>query len=132
MRSAGRCTAYWAGAALKSGFKRIDFARQKDIEQHRHRFALTRDKNDQIFGVWIGDFDAMALKTMIHRVCKLLPKSAEAQTAWQLDERAEAGLPQKFSVDVPIELQQSGAFDDTTDPKTYVQEQGADRPRPRR
>ncbi|MFL6352148.1 MAG: recombinase RecT, partial [Bryobacteraceae bacterium] len=79
------------------------------------RFAMTRDQNDQIFGVWIEHFDAMALKTMIHRVCKLLPKSAEAQTAWQLDERADAGLPQKFSVDVPIELQQTGAFDDAAD-----------------
>jgi recombinational DNA repair protein RecT len=57
----------------------------------------------------------MALKTMIHRVCKFLPKSAEAQTAWQLDERADAGLPQKFSLDVPIELQQTGAFDDAPD-----------------
>ena len=118
----GEVYGYWAGAALKNGFKRIEFARKKEIEEHRDRFALTRDRNDQIFGVWVEHFDAMALKTMIHRVCKLLPKSAEAQTAWQLDERAEAGLPQKFSVDVPIELQQSGAFDDTPDAKTYVQE----------
>ena len=79
---------YWAGAALKNSFKRIEFARKKEIEEHRDRFALTRDRNDQIFGVWVEHFDAMALKTMIHRVCKLLPKSAEAQTAWQLDERA--------------------------------------------
>jgi recombination protein RecT len=113
---------YWAGAALKSGFKRIDFARTKEIEQHRDRFAMTRDGNDQIFGVWIEHFDAMALKTMIHRVCKLLPKSAEAQTAWQLDERADAGLPQKFSVEVPIELQQTGAFDDAPDPPSDIQE----------
>jgi recombination protein RecT len=113
---------YWAGAALKSGFKRIDFARTKEIEQHRDRFAMTRDRNDQIFGVWIEHFDAMALKTMIHRVCKLLPKSAEAQTAWQLDERADAGLPQKFGVEVPIELQQSGAFDETPDAAPDIQE----------
>jgi recombinational DNA repair protein RecT len=83
---------------------------------------LTRDKNDQIFGVWVEHFDAMALKTMIHRVCKLLPKSVEAQTAWQLDERAEAGLPQKFSVEVPIELQQTGAFDDTPDRAPDIEE----------
>ncbi|MGI8959275.1 MAG: recombinase RecT [Bryobacteraceae bacterium] len=113
---------YWAGAALKSGFKRIDFARTKEIEQHRDRFAMTRDRNDQIFGVWIEHFDAMALKTMIHRVCKLLPKSAEAQTAWQLDGRADAGLPQQFSVEVPIELQQTGAFDDTPDPPPDIAE----------
>jgi recombination protein RecT len=118
----GEVYGYWAGAALKNGFKRIEFARKKEIEEHRDRFALTRDKNDQIFGVWVEHFDAMALKTMIHRVCKLLPKSVEAQTAWQLDERAEAGLPQKFSVEVPIELQQTGAFDDTPDREPDMEE----------
>jgi recombination protein RecT len=116
----GAVYGYWAGAALKNGFKRVDFACKKEIEQHRDRFALTRDKNDQIFGVWIENFDAMALKTMIHRVCKLLPKSAQAQTAWQLDEHADAGVPQKFSVEVPIELQQSGALDDTTDAQPHI------------
>lgn len=118
----GEVYGYWAGAALKNGFKRIEFARKKEIEEHRDRFALTRDKNDLIFGVWVEHFDAMALKTMIHRVCKLLPKSVEAQTAWQLDERAEAGLPQKFSVEVPIELQQTGAFDDTPDREPDMEE----------
>ncbi len=122
----GEVYGYWAGAALKNGFKRIEFARKKEIEEHRDRFALTRDKNDQIFGVWVEHFDAMALKTMIHRVCKLLPKSVEAQTAWQLDERAEAGLPQKFSVEVPMELQQTGAFDDT--PEASAGHRGAEAP----
>ena len=125
LQERGAVYGYWAGAALKNGFRRIEFARTKEIEEHRDRFALTRDHNDQIFGVWVEHFDAMALKTMIHRVCKLLPKSVEAQTAWQLDERAEAGLPQKFSVEVPIELQQTGAFDETSD-------QAPDLPEPKR
>jgi recombination protein RecT len=103
---------YWAGAALKSGFKKIEFARIKELEEHRDRFAMTRGKDDKIFGVWITNFDAMALKTMVHRVCNLLPKSPQAQAAWSLDDRAEAGVPQRFSVEVPLELHQSGSFDE--------------------
>jgi hypothetical protein len=34
----------------------------------------------------------------------------------------EAGLPQKFSVEVPIELQQTGAFDDTPDREPEIEE----------
>ena len=50
------------------------------------------------------DFDAMALKTVLRRLCKFLPLSIEAQTAVALDETHEHGLPQDLGVawlDVP-------------------------------
>jgi recombinational DNA repair protein RecT len=31
---------------------------------------MTRERNDQIFGVWIEHFDAMALKTVAGKGCR--------------------------------------------------------------
>lgn len=107
----GPVIGYWAGAQLKSGFKSIVFMTVRDCEEHRDKFAMTKMKDGKIFGVWVENFEAMSLKTCIHKALKYLPKSVRATTAWNLDERAEAGIPQKFSVEVPLELQPVGADD---------------------
>jgi recombinational DNA repair protein RecT len=47
----------------------------------------------------------MALKTCLRKLCKYLPASVESQVACTLDEQQEAGLPQQFAPEVPLELQ---------------------------
>lgn len=58
------------------------------VEKHR---ARSRAKDS---GPWITDYDAMALKTVLRVLCKLLPASVELQKAVELDEHTEVGLPQ--------------------------------------
>ncbi|MDE2104911.1 MAG: recombinase RecT [Patescibacteria group bacterium] len=111
IKDRGKVIGYWAGVKLKSGFTSVSFMTVQEAEEHRDRFAMTRSKDGKVFGVWIDNPDAMALKTCIHKCLKYVPKSADQQTAWNLDERAEAGLPQKFSIDVPLELQPAGSAD---------------------
>lgn len=111
IQNRGPVVGYWAGARLKSGFTSIVYMSVNECEEHRDQFAMTKTKDGTIFGVWKDNFDAMALKTVVHKVLKYLPKSVRAATAWNLDERAEAGLPQKFSVEVPLELQPIGSGD---------------------
>lgn len=111
IKDRGPVIGYWAGARLKSGFTSIVFMTVAECEEHRDKFAMTKDKAGKVFGVWVSNFEAMALKTVIHKALKYLPKSVRAATAWNLDERAEAGIPQKFSVEVPLELQPVGADD---------------------
>lgn len=106
----GPVIGYWAGARLKSGFTSIVFMTVKECEDHRDKFAMTKF-DGKVFGVWVDNFEAMSLKTVIHKCLKYLPKSVRAATAWALDERAEAGIPQKFSVEVPLELQPVGSDD---------------------
>ena len=43
--------------------------------------------------------------TCLRKLCKYLPTSVEAQVACGLDEQQEADLPQRFSPEVPLELQ---------------------------
>ncbi len=101
----GPVIGFWAGAELSNGARSISFMTVREAQEHRDKFALAKDKDKKIFGPWIDHFEAMALKTCIHKACKYLPKSVQAQTAWNLDEQHEAGIPQKFSFDIPLELQ---------------------------
>jgi recombinational DNA repair protein RecT len=71
------------------------------VEAHGKKYSKAFNS-----GPWKTEFDAMALKTCIRKLCKLLPKSIEKlQVAVSLDERHEAGIAQHFSAEVPLELQ---------------------------
>lgn len=107
----GKTIGYWAGLKLKTGFEDIKYASKADIEAHRDRFALARDRNGKIVGPWNDHFDAMAVKTMIHRAAKIAPKSPQMMQAWMMDAQAGKGEPQQFDVSVPPELWQQGALD---------------------
>jgi recombination protein RecT len=52
-------------------------------------------------GPWIQHFGEMAKKSVIRRLCKMLPVSVELARAVALDEQADAGIDQSF--DVPTE-----------------------------
>lgn len=98
----GKVIKYWAGAVLTNGGKQFEVMSVEDIELHRDRFSKAKD-----FGPWKDSPEWMFKKTVLRKLVKLLPKSAQAQLAVALDERAEAGIPQRFAVDVPIDLQQT-------------------------
>lgn len=98
----GEIVAYWAGAVLKGGGKQFVVMTKPEIEAHRDKYSKAKS-----FGPWVTEFDQMAMKTCIRRLAKLLPKSIEKDSvsaAINIDERAEAGLAQRFSADVPLEL----------------------------
>jgi len=95
----GPVVSYWAGAILRSGGRQFVVLAREEAEAHGRRFSKTFGK-----GPWTTDFDAMALKTCIRKLCKYLPASVETQTACALDEQTEVGAPQQFSPEVPAEL----------------------------
>jgi len=72
---------------------------RRQVEEIRKRSKASSD------GPWVTDWDEMAKKTVLRRLCKLLPASIELQTAVSLDERAEAGIPQDIEIlDVQAEV----------------------------
>ena len=95
----GKTVAYWACASLKTGGFQFVVMTRREVEEHRDRFSRAKDT-----GPWRDDFDTMALKTCLRKLCKLLPKSTQAQIATSLDEAHEAGHSQLFSFEVPAEL----------------------------
>lgn len=60
--------------------------------------ATSKARDD---GPWITNFDEMARKTVMRKLCKYLPSSPELQAAVSLDEKADQGIPQDIDfVDV--------------------------------
>jgi recombination protein RecT len=103
----GEVVSYWAGAVLINGGKQFEVMTKEQIEQHRDRYSKSAES-----GPWVTSPEWMFKKTVLRKMVKLLPKSAQAQLAVAIDEHAEVGIAQRFAVDVPIELQQTGDSDE--------------------
>lgn len=79
----------YAVARLKDGGAQFEVMTKHEVDAHRDRYSRAAQQ-----GPWVSDFEAMAQKTVLRRLCKLLPASVDLQTAVALDERAELQLPQ--------------------------------------
>lgn len=127
----GEIQKYWAGAVLTNGGKQFEVMTLREIEEHRDKYSkgafvweggrkvTDKDGVPLLQGPWRDSPEWLRKKTVLRKLVKLLPKSAQAQLAVALDERAEVGIPQRFTVDVPIELQQT----DTGEPEQVEGEQ---------
>lgn len=79
--------AYLHDGAIKKArgvpWKVFDVMTLAEVEQHRERSMA---KNS---GPWKTDYEAMAKKTVIRRLCKYLPKSTDLSRALYIDEQAD-------------------------------------------
>lgn len=85
----GSITHVYAVIRLKDGASLFDVMTKSEVDSHRDRYSRAA-KN----GPWVTNYDEMAKKTVLRRVCKLAPVSVETQTAVALSETAEHQLPQ--------------------------------------
>src|SRR5215467_9922023 len=89
----GKLIAVYAVARFKDGGEpQFDWMWTFEVEKIRER---SRAANS---GPWMTDYEAMATKTVLRRLCKTLPTSIEVQKAVDFDEKAELGLPQDFDI----------------------------------
>lgn len=84
----GEIIGAYAIAKYKDGDNQFDYMTFEEIIKIRDR-SKAKDS-----GPWITDFDAMAMKTVVRRLCKYLPVSIELQTAVRLDETNDSGESQ--------------------------------------
>ena len=92
----------YAVAHIKGGGKHVEVMTLPEIQRIRDRSQNV--KNAKRFGKetpWDTDFDEMARKTLIRRICKYLPKSNELALAMALDDAAGRGS-QSLTVDDAI------------------------------
>jgi recombination protein RecT len=104
----GKPTHYYCISRIKESENPLfDVMTYEDVEAIRKQYS--RASSD---GPWVTAFDSMAMKTILRRTMKLLPKSREnLSRAIALDERAEVGVPQE--IDIPLEAE----FDKTGEQK---------------
>ncbi len=88
----GELVGCYAVAHLTTGGKLMDWMWRKEIDGIRARAKAGRD------GPWVTDFEMMARKTVFRRLAKMLPQSHELSQAIAIDESAEAGTSQPFTV----------------------------------
>lgn len=84
---------------MKTGGHIFDVMSKEEIDAHRDRYSHASKKKDS---VWEKEWVAMALKTVIRKTLKLVPKSPDLRMAVALDERAEVGMEQKIEADFEL------------------------------
>lgn len=113
--SRGELIGYWAGYRTRSGEFNFEYWPMDDIEAHRDHYSkgafltekgkrVMKDDKPVLQGPWLDSPDWMYKKTVLIQALKLAPKSVHMQTALDLDARADAGIPQVFSPEIPVDL----------------------------
>lgn len=97
-----------------------------DVMTRKQVDAVRKRSQSPNNGPWATDFAEMAKKTVLKRLLKLAPLSAEMQRAMQLDEAVDNGDPQQFAVDVdfgPAERihPEPSSIDDVLDSETSAE-----------
>ena len=98
----GEVVAVYAVARLKDGGQQFEVMTRREVDAIRER---SRSKDD---GPWVTDFSEMAKKTVLRRLCKMLPASVELARAVALDERAEVGMSQNLEDVIDVQEKADG------------------------
>lgn len=88
----GEPIAYYAVAKYVNGGYNFEVLSHTEMEQHRDRFALAKNKQGVVVGPWKDNFDEMAKKTMIRKLAKVMPRATDLATALAADERVRVDL----------------------------------------
>lgn len=97
----GQVMAFYAVARLKDGSTQFEVMWKRQVDEIRKR---SRSSDD---GPWVTDYAEMGKKTVLRRLCKMLPSSVELQRAVALDEQAEAGITQDLENVIDISSEQT-------------------------
>lgn len=96
---------FYAVAKLKDGGQQFEYMTKAQVDAIRKKSPAGNS------GPWVTHYAEMGKKTAIRRLFKYLPCSIELQTAVELDERADAGVPQNLEGFIDI---QSETVDEKT------------------
>lgn len=88
----GDVVAAYAVAIMRNGAAQFEVMSKAEIDAIRKRSRAASD------GPWVTDWNEMARKTVMRRLCKYLPSSPELSQAVTLDEQAERGIPQDLTI----------------------------------
>jgi len=114
-RDPGPSVGYYAVARLKTGAMNFIYLSRAEMELYRDRYAKKDKFGKQ--GVWDSEFDGMALKTVVKRVLKLMPKSVELAAAMDVDE----GVKRPVTLAEAVNIDQVPVLYPTEAPEEIVQ-----------
>jgi recombination protein RecT len=83
--SRGPAVGYYAIVKYVTGGYAFWHMSLAEVQEHRDRYAMARNKQGEIVGPWKDNFDEMAVKTAFLRLAKWMPKSTELASAIEAD-----------------------------------------------
>ena len=110
----GAVQGYYVIAGLSGGGKVFRYMSRQECLDHGQKHSKTYDKKTSEFyksSPWATNFDAMALKTVLIQLAKLLPLSIELQQAIQADETSRDF---RSGIGDAMDLPTTTNFEDTT------------------
>lgn len=116
----GRTIAYYAVATLTSGGAAFVVLSPEDVEAVRRRAQARND------GPWKTDYDAMAKKTCVRQLFKLLPKSPELVQAETADGSVRTDISQDAIDAIPGEIVEDEPDPDEQAAAEHAEEQARD------
>lgn len=83
----GPSVGYYAVAKFTTGGHAFIYMSREEVEEHRDKYAMARNKAGEIVGPWADpmQFDGMAQKTCVRQLAKWIPKATDLQTAVAAD-----------------------------------------------
>ncbi|AMM44497.1 RecT-like DNA pairing protein [Arthrobacter phage BarretLemon] len=87
MTGRGKVIGYYAKFYRKGSDRPVfEWMSVADAEEHRDKFAMAKTRDGRIVGPWVQHFDSMALKTVVRKLFKWMPRTTQMQTAIIADE----------------------------------------------
>ena len=115
----GKVLFAYAVGHMNSGGVQFEVMNVREIEAIRARSRAARS------GPWVTDWEAMAKKTVLRRLAKLLPVSVEAQRAIALDERDDTSIPpMNLGAGLTLDLPEADLDEDVIDGETEQDQSG--------
>lgn len=87
----GEAVYYYAVARYLPQGHSFEVISKAEAEAHRDRYA-PKNRDGKVVGPWRDAFDAMALKTCVRRLSKLMPKATDIAAALHADETVRVNL----------------------------------------
>jgi recombination protein RecT len=88
----GAPVAYYSVAKFTNGGHTFWWMTQSEMEKHRDKYALAKNKQGEIVGPWRDEFEGMSQKTVVRKLAKYMPKSTELAHAIAADESVRIDL----------------------------------------
>jgi recombination protein RecT len=98
----GEMVLVYAIARLKDGGRQVEVMTRAQVDRIRQRSRAGQS------GPWVSDYDEMARKTVVRRLCKYLPLSPELADALAVDEKVEGSAVVDL---VPVETHGEDAIE---------------------
>ncbi|WNM67279.1 RecT-like DNA pairing protein [Arthrobacter phage Wyborn] len=87
MSGRGKVIGYYAKFYRKGSTRAtFEWMSVADAEEHRDKFAMAKTRDGRVVGPWVQHFDSMALKTVVRKLFKWMPRSTQMSLAIIADE----------------------------------------------